>query len=78
MRYRRKDQPICWDVYLVEQEAQGWAVNATDLVDMGGNIGHQSAVFKKKFPNVPGHVVLGDLPGPIGVALSTPGRKHDT
>ena len=80
MMHRRKDQPICWDVYPVEQEAQDWNPEATVLVDIGGNIGHQCAEFKKKFPKVKGHVVLEDLAGPIGMALATPGvqkKIHD-
>lgn len=76
MLHRRKDQVICWDVYPVEQETQGWKSDATVLVDIGGNIGHQCAEFKKKYPTVPGHVVLQDLPGPIGMALSTPGVEN--
>lgn len=76
MLHRRKDQAICWDVYPVEEETQGWNANATVLVDFGGNIGHQCAEFKKKFPKIPGHVVLQDLPGPIEMALSTPGVEN--
>ena len=80
MMHRRKYQPICWDAYPVEQEAQGWDPEATVLVDIGGNIGHQCAEFKQRFPKVQGHVVLEDLAGPIGMALPTPGvetKIHD-
>lgn len=78
MMHRRKDQAICWDVYPVEQETQGWDSNATVLVDIGGNIGHQCAEFKQKFPHVKGRVVLEDLPGPVGMALSTSGVDNKT
>ena len=78
MNHRRKGQTICWDVYPVEEEAQGWEAAATLLVDIGGNVGHQCAEFKQRFPQIPGHVVLEDLPGPIAMALSTPGVENKT
>lgn len=80
LAYHRKDRAICWDVYPIELETRGWDFNATVLVDIGGNIGHQCAEFKKRFPRVPGHVILEDLEGPISMALSTPGvenKVHD-
>ena len=80
MLHRRNGQPICWDVYPVEQECRGLNPSATVLVDIGGNKGHQCAEFKRRFPGVPGKVVLEDLPGPLSMALSTPGvenRTHD-
>ena len=76
MRYHRKNQAICWDIYPVERETQGWDSNAIVIVDMGCNLGHMSAAFKQNFPKVPGQVVLQDLPGPIDMALSTPGVKN--
>ena len=76
MLHRRKDQAICWDVFPAEKETRGWSPDATVLVDIGGNIGHQCAEFKSKFPKVPGRVVLQDLPGPIEMALSTPGVEN--
>lgn len=76
MAHRRKDQAICWDVYPVEQACKGLDPQRTVLVDIGGNLGHQCAEFKKKFPNVPGRVVLQDLPGPIGMAFQTPGVEN--
>lgn len=76
MRYRRKDQMSCWDVYPMEEETQSFESNATLLVDIGGNLGHQCAEFKNKFPKAPGRVILQDLPGPISTALSTPGVEN--
>ncbi|KAJ5655900.1 hypothetical protein N7507_007850 [Penicillium longicatenatum] len=32
------------------------------LVDMGGGVGHDIKAFKKRFPNLPGKLVLQDLP----------------
>ena len=76
MLHRRKDQATGWTYYPVEKETQGWSPDATVLVDIGGYIGHQCAEFKKKFPKVPGHVILQDLSGPIARALSTPGVEN--
>lgn len=80
MAHRRKDQAICWDVYPVEEEAKDWGSDAALLVDIGGNIGHQCAEFKSRFPKIPGRVILEDLPGPISMARTTVGvekRVHD-
>lgn len=74
--YSRKNQAICWDIYPVERETQGWNSNGTVLVDMSGDLGRMSAAFKQRFPSVPGKVVLQDLEGPISVALSTPGVQN--
>lgn len=48
--HRRKDQAICWDVYPVERETQGWDPDAAVPVDIGGNFGHQRGEFKTGFP----------------------------
>ena len=71
--YRRAGQAICWDIYPVEKESKGWDPQAPLLVDIGGGIGHQSVAFKKKFPRVPGRVIVEDLASPISMALSSPG-----
>ena len=80
MRYYRKKQAICWDVYPVEQETQEWDSNATVLVDVGSNFGQMSALFKRKFPEVPGQVVLQDAPEMIDRVYPIEGVKtmvHD-
>ena len=74
--YSRKHQAICWDIYPVERETQGWNSHGTVLVDMSGDLGRMSAAFKQRFPSVPGKVVLQDLEGPMSVALSTPGVQN--
>lgn len=35
------------------------------LVDMGGNIGHDLAEFKSKCPDLPGRLILQDLPAVV-------------
>lgn len=80
MLFHRKTQPICWDVYPVPKEAHGWDPDAVVLVDTGGGLGHQCTEFRKKFPGVPGRVVLQDLQGPVKSAVSAFGVEsmvHD-
>ena len=77
MEHRRKDQAICWDVYPLEQETKQDSVgDSVILIDIGGNMGHQCAEFKRHFPNVKGRIVLQDLPGPISMALSIEGVEN--
>ena len=47
-----------------EQILSGFSGKKEDvlLVDVAGGRGHDVTAFKKKFPDVPGHVVLEDLP----------------
>ena len=73
MSYRRKGMANWLDVYPVEQETKGWNPTDAVFVDIGGNIGHQCAELKAKYPDLPGKVVLQDLPQPINQALQTPG-----
>ena len=56
-----------------------WAPGSADLnperpvfVDVGGSIGVKCAEFKKRFPDVPGRVILQDLPFAIEHAIPTP------
>ena len=72
--YHCKNQAICWDIYPVEEETQGWDLNAPVLVDMTNWLGHMSNAFKQKFPKVPGQVILQDLP--ISLALPPRGVKR--
>lgn len=43
------------------------------FVDVGGGIGSQCAILKKKLPDLPGRVILQDLPVVLQHALSTEG-----
>ncbi|KAI1347859.1 S-adenosyl-L-methionine-dependent methyltransferase [Xylaria sp. FL0043] len=61
------------DKYPVERETQSWTPAMPVFVDVGGNVGHSCALFKKRFPEVPGRVILQDLPATIEHALQTPG-----
>ncbi|KAL9625056.1 MAG: hypothetical protein Q9160_000785 [Pyrenula sp. 1 TL-2023] len=68
------------DEYPIERDTQGLDPNAPLFVDIGGNVGHYCAKFKKVFPTVPGRVILQDLPSTLENALQTPGVEalaHD-
>ncbi|KAL2050995.1 hypothetical protein ABVK25_008741 [Lepraria finkii] len=76
MMHRRQGMVTWLDVYPIEKETKGWSSEAPVFVDIGGNIGHQCAELKSKYPKLPGQVILQDLPQPISQALSTPGVKN--
>ena len=35
------------------------------MVDMGGNVGHDLQIFHQAYPNLPGRLIVQDLPGAI-------------
>lgn len=47
-----------------EQLIEGATISENDvlLVDVGGSFGHDLSDFRQKWPNVPGRLVLQDLP----------------
>ena len=63
-------------MYPVEAEAAGWSPDKPLIVDIGGGIGHQCVQFKKAFPDLPGRVILQDLPHSIARAMETPGVEN--
>lgn len=66
--------------YPIESTSQGWDPKEPVFVDVGGNIGVYCAMFKKRFPEVPGRTILQDLPSTLAHALPTPGVEalgHD-
>lgn len=66
--------------YPIERHTEGWDPNLPVFVDMGGNVGQYCAMFKKRFPDVPGRVILQDLPDTLIRATQTPGVEtfaHD-
>lgn len=73
MAYRREPQVSWLSVYPVEEQTKNWDSSKPVYVNIGGGIGHQCAQFKEKYPNVPGSVILQDLPHSIEEALPTPG-----
>jgi demethylsterigmatocystin 6-O-methyltransferase len=61
------------DEYPIKRDTQGWDPDLPVFVDVSGNVGHYCAMFKNRFPNVPGSVILQDLPNTLTRALQTPG-----
>ncbi|KAH7325878.1 S-adenosyl-L-methionine-dependent methyltransferase [Stachybotrys elegans] len=73
----RREPTLSWlTVYPVEEEAKDWPADRPLYVNIGGGIGHQSAQFKEKYPDLAGRVVLQDLPHSIEKALPTPGVEN--
>ena len=81
MTASREGQKIFLDVFPFDKELAANSRPETPLfVDIGGSIGHQCVAFRKKFPNIPGRVILQDLPPVIAHAISAEGIEpmvHD-
>lgn len=73
-----KDMSTWLSVFPVDKEVGNWKAKGDEVlfVDMGGNIGHQCAALKAKYPEIGGRVILQDLPHAIGMALETPGVEN--
>ena len=67
--------PTWLSVFPVDKESEGRKHDVL-FVDVGGNLGHECANLKAKYPNLPGRVVLQDLPHAINMALQTPGVEN--
>ena len=65
MKGQRGSQTKCFASYPFEEETKGWPAEKPLFVDVGGGSGHQTAAFKKEYPNLPGRVILEDLPEPV-------------
>lgn len=79
MAFRREPELGWLSVYPVrEQVPESWPADRPLYVNIGGNIGHQCAEFRDKFPAdvLPGRVILQDLPHSIAAALATPGVEN--
>jgi hypothetical protein len=76
----RRQPDLSWlSVYPVDQELEAWDSadnNKAIYVNIGGGIGHQCKQFREKYPNLPGKVILQDLPHSIVNALATPGVEN--
>ncbi|RYP14776.1 hypothetical protein DL765_006132 [Monosporascus sp. GIB2] len=76
MALRREPQFSWLGVYPVPEEAKGSMPERALYVNIGGGIGHQCAQFKDRYPDIPGRVILQDLPHSIEKALQTPGVEN--
>ena len=74
----RRQVALSWlTVYPVKEETAGLTDPERPLyVNVGGGIGHQCAQFREKFPDLPGRVILQDLPQTVAGALQTPGIEN--
>lgn len=80
MALRRKPDKTWLSIYPVAEEASsssgGLSAERVLYVNIGGGVGHQCAQFVDMFPDLPGRVVLQDLPHSIAQALPTPGVEN--
>jgi hypothetical protein len=71
----RRGPELSWlSVYPVRQEAANWSAGRPLYVNIGGNIGHQCAEFREKYPDIPGQVILQDLAHSIAAGAAHPWR----
>lgn len=79
MALRRQPEVSWLSVYPVAGAAEGCKTDDPDsvlYVNIGGGIGHQCKQLKDKYPDLPGRVILQDLPHSIANALDTPGVEN--
>ncbi|RYP63793.1 hypothetical protein DL769_006859 [Monosporascus sp. CRB-8-3] len=76
MAFRREPQFSWLELYPVLEEAKGITPERALYVNIGGGIGHQCAQFKDRYPDIPGRVILQDLPHSIEKALQIPGVEN--
>lgn len=81
----QREGHVQWlDFYPIEQElVQGFDdkdPNAVLLVDVGGSVGHEIQAVKKKYPLIPGRMILQDRPASVARAVQITGMEamaHD-
>jgi hypothetical protein len=62
-----------FEYYPVEEKLRVNGLSDVVLVDVGGNTGSDVTTFTKRFPDLPGRVILQDLPSVIEGAQTSPG-----
>ena len=81
MMAQRHGMPTWLDIFPFEQELRANAAPSKPLlVDLGGAMGHQAIAFRERFPDLPGIVILQDLPHVIDNVPAMHGveaMKHD-
>lgn len=72
MAGRRAGQLRWLDVYPAASElAEKTTDDSVLLIDIGGNQGHDLKIFKERHPNLPGRLILQDLPEVVN-KITTP------
>jgi hypothetical protein len=77
---QHSSEPKWFDIYDVESELAANPKLDTQevlLVDVGGGKGHDVAKFADRFPNLPGKLVLQDLPQTFESGLAVSSEKAD-
>lgn len=67
---QRGETPGWLSVYPIEEETKDWDPEKPVFVDIGGGFGHQCKDLKTKYPDLPGKVILQDLPHQIDNAVA--------
>jgi hypothetical protein len=65
MKAQRADRPYWGDWFPVREQILSHPDLSPDqplLVDIGGGIGHDLILFRDRFPDAPGQLILEDLP----------------
>jgi hypothetical protein len=62
MQVQRDGLPGYLETFPFEEYAKNTTADTPLFVDIGSSAGHQSIALKKKFPNIPGRIILQDLP----------------
>jgi hypothetical protein len=66
MSSRRQGKPNWFDLYPVERlMVPPMDENSVLLVDVGGNQGHDLVRFRERYPDIPGRLLLQDLPAVV-------------
>ncbi|KAF2878030.1 O-methyltransferase-domain-containing protein [Massariosphaeria phaeospora] len=68
MYAQRSGMKNCFSFLPIDQECKDWPADQPVFVDVGGGTGQQCTTIKEKCPNLPGRVILQDLPAVIAEA----------
>lgn len=72
MQGQRVGTPNWLTVFPVEEETKAWNPHKAVFVDVGGGFGHQCAALQAMYPDLPGQIVLQDLPQTLSMAMPLP------
>jgi demethylsterigmatocystin 6-O-methyltransferase len=68
MYAQRSSMNNCFSFLPIDKECENWPTDRPVFVDIGGGTGQQCAAIKEKFPDLPGKVILQDLPAVVAEA----------
>ncbi|KAF1950753.1 o-methyltransferas-like protein [Byssothecium circinans] len=74
---QRSSVKNCFSFLSLDKECENWPAERPVFVDVGGGTGQQCIALKEKFPELPGTVILQDLPTVVaGVELPEGIKVH--